>query len=532
MKLVWHIIKKDLRAAWPIALGWLVLTALRIPLLLYILNSAGEGTMRFLSLVSSCAIGGDVLLIFTLARAVVHEDVLAGDKGFWITRPVSGGQLLAAKAISLFLICVVSPLVLLVPTWHGIGFGWPEISHVAFNHVMLNTGLVIVGVLFAVVTRQAGSFWMALVSTTVFLLFIVIATGSSGRIHIPEYLYDTRVRLASIFLAGLVLAGVVLQFLTRRARIAVGLFLSGAVGCFLLVGYWPVVIPLFNQGASRGKFVSQPAKIEWQRGVVSLWSNNTKDSLPDNAGSLLTITLPKEYDQIKLWMLQGQWVDAKGAINPAEVASGRSFLKGPRPSVSSRPTQNSDGTYSYAVPLTFGANWLRKQSQPWGQTSFSGKIQVEFSRVEKVADLKLVPGTKVRKSAFTTRLVKVEPYKKAVKITLVETAPSGVELKDPKLFDSNEHLVQCRSMSWYSIKPILWVQVVQRQVTYSTENSDPATPNQGRLTDEQGLLTGGVTGENFADRGWHIVKEADQSAGYCTYDLKADKLNIVKLYSP
>ena len=131
MKLVWHIMKKDLRAVWPVALGWLSLIALRIPLLLYVLNtkSVDERTMHCLSLISVCAIFGDVLLVFSVVRGLVHEDALAGDKAFWITRPVTGCQLLAAKAINLFLICVVCPLALLVPTWFGFGFNGEEIRH-------------------------------------------------------------------------------------------------------------------------------------------------------------------------------------------------------------------------------------------------------------------------------------------------------------------------------------------------------------------------------------------------------------------
>jgi hypothetical protein len=133
MTLIWHIVKKDLRRFWlPIALLAVALSAkaeflaiasdvhtasilkddarfLQNPVALngrvalYLITDLDLGShLRTIMLGVVCV--SDFWLLTALVLGVLLEHRTLGDKIFWRTRPIAGWQMLAAKAIFIFLI--------------------------------------------------------------------------------------------------------------------------------------------------------------------------------------------------------------------------------------------------------------------------------------------------------------------------------------------------------------------------------------------------------------------------------------------
>ncbi len=121
MNTLWHIVKKDLRRF------WLLLTVLALVLIVKAFLLAGTSfggpavplnSMDALGRIADTYLrkdgllsmaGGllgitDFLILSTLILGILLEDPPLGDRTFWRARPIASGQMLTAKAISLFLL--------------------------------------------------------------------------------------------------------------------------------------------------------------------------------------------------------------------------------------------------------------------------------------------------------------------------------------------------------------------------------------------------------------------------------------------
>ncbi|MFT3783490.1 MAG: hypothetical protein QM790_15870 [Nibricoccus sp.] len=523
MKMIWHIMKKDLRAIWPLWAGWLALIAIRIPLLLYYVNSAGAQALSVISLVGGCSLLADVLLVVSLVRALVHEDALVGDNSFWVTRPVAGNQLLVAKLLGASIVCVASPLVLLLPTWLGFGFDQSEIARVLTYHCLLNSILVVLAFLFSVITRRGSSFWLLVISTIVVVVILAIASSQWLSISLSQ---NDQLAVICIGLV-LVLFGVGQQFIKRRAWIVQSTF--GA--CALIAAVILPHLPSFSDDLECGKRIDQPLTISWKSVGAYFAKKEPKSSLPDYVRGDLVVTMPKEYSRIELQLLEGKWISPTGVVDEAIRSDSRGYLNDtPSPRMSSPMQKEGPDAFSCRVGLFLSANWLWNKDQPWTYTSFSGRYKIRFIQKVTVANLKPVIGENARMGSFVTRLISVKAYKGAVKMTSIDAAPSGSPDQKFKLIDpSGIRLLQRNGFSLNS-PPLLWVRFTLRDWVYSSptqeESERKATP---RMVDStRDLLAGGETHENLGDLGWHFTSEIDRTVGYNEYDFKADHIMIDK----
>jgi hypothetical protein len=146
MKAVLLIIRKDLmRMRVPLAL-WGMLMASRL-LLYHVI--AGPGHAPNLEWMFRMSLGGDFLLgdvvnpliAYFLVGSLVFADPLVERDAFWVTRPISGGQLLAAKAAGAFLMIVLFPVLVSLPWWIDCGLGAKGIAlsaaHQGAGYVLL-----------------------------------------------------------------------------------------------------------------------------------------------------------------------------------------------------------------------------------------------------------------------------------------------------------------------------------------------------------------------------------------------------------
>src|ERR1022692_1080017 len=106
-----HIFRKDVRHLWPHAAACVILMALAA-----ILDPtyASRGQSTAYSLLAGFALP---LACWNLIIAAIHEEKLPGDRQYWLTRPYSWKDLLAAKA--LFVVAFINlPLF----AWHAAAF--------------------------------------------------------------------------------------------------------------------------------------------------------------------------------------------------------------------------------------------------------------------------------------------------------------------------------------------------------------------------------------------------------------------------
>lgn len=102
MKLIWHLIRKDTRRLRLALILWAGLVATGVALALASLHvKAGTSwDLERALLALNLSWGVDLVVAYVLAAAVVLEDSPTESTGFWITRPIAGWRLLAAKVAS------------------------------------------------------------------------------------------------------------------------------------------------------------------------------------------------------------------------------------------------------------------------------------------------------------------------------------------------------------------------------------------------------------------------------------------------
>ena len=280
MKLVWHIIWKDLRR-----MRWLLVLWSGVILLQYAAWRAGAGDLKVGTAlgVSDLVVALWVLhlvIAWLLVPQVLQDDALRDPGAAWQTRPISRGRLLAAKLGGVVLMLCLWPSVLTVPWWMEFGFGAGEIVRaVAVNTVgmTLFTGLAL---MVAVITDGGGRFiaWSIALAVAAALGWLLLAVGllREGEGTVSAAVLMTRASLACSL--ALVTAAVVgpWQFLTRRTAVGRGLVIAMVVGVALIVQFWP-----WTMAEVRVKFGGRPAPTVTARiveGTVALAPNPSRSS--------------------------------------------------------------------------------------------------------------------------------------------------------------------------------------------------------------------------------------------------------------
>jgi hypothetical protein len=171
MKLTWHIVRKDFRRlALPLAL-WLVLTTGHTLLLAafwgdnQVSGEAFEGLRYYASSVGALILG----VGFVLAAWLVMEDGLVSTQAFWSTRPISGGRLLAAKALGAILMFSVAPVLVLLPLWIGCRFSAYEIGCAAWQLASSQGLCSVAAFVIAAVTVNSRQFLIRTVGAAIIL---------------------------------------------------------------------------------------------------------------------------------------------------------------------------------------------------------------------------------------------------------------------------------------------------------------------------------------------------------------------------
>lgn len=239
MSLVWHIILKDLRRLrLPLSL-WLGLLLARTALLWVGVGSVGS-LASYEALGRFADFGGVIVgaVGFLLAAWLVMEDSLVDTRAFWPTRPISGGRLLAAKALGAILMFSVLPVLVMVPVWLGHGFSGRELGLAALELALKQGLFTIAAFVIACITETSGQFMVRLMGSVVLVpLWVMYCAGIwDGRpqAYLGDGLAESRYRVVLGILAVVPALMVVHQYLTR-CRLKSLALLGVSVGLMFLV---------------------------------------------------------------------------------------------------------------------------------------------------------------------------------------------------------------------------------------------------------------------------------------------------------
>jgi hypothetical protein len=245
MNLTWHIVKKDLRRLLvPLAL-WALLLLVQIFIGVRLLHGDGDNLEWFgrMSLYGYLFFALDLVVSYVLVAMLIHEDPLTGSQEFWLTRPISGGRLLAAKSLGAVLMFGVLPVAIWLPWWLASGYGWPEVAAAIFETLVLKWVVIIPASLLAALTANFSRY---LTWTLATILLLVLGSALVG-MSLPILqrwsdagLTETRPWLTLVAAAmGVAVVVVCHQFLTRHTVRSFVIGGSGFVLVALTVVLWP-----------------------------------------------------------------------------------------------------------------------------------------------------------------------------------------------------------------------------------------------------------------------------------------------------
>ena len=250
MSLILHLVRKDFRRAWVLFGIWCPILILSVVVDTKTeLFLDGRGPAQNVGTPSSAELEFAVLVFFgllaifldPLMRAaivskLVHDDATVGSTAFWLSRPITGGTLLASKAILLALSMIPAEIVAQLAVSSYLS-GSPSTSPDVFLFPIISTAVFM---MLAVVTASlAGMAVMgAIMAGVTWGAFLVLSWLAVPRVG-GEGLIETAMLAVERYPPWLLLLGVCVavichQYLTRRTKRSLVIAFSG-IPVFLLL---------------------------------------------------------------------------------------------------------------------------------------------------------------------------------------------------------------------------------------------------------------------------------------------------------
>lgn len=232
LRQVVHVLRKDVRRFRPLILGVAgLLAGWATGVLPGMVPATGGG---FVEMILAPAI----LAVF--AALVIQEDRPAGDRAFWVTRPLAPPSLLAAKLLFVGLFLVLLPLFTDLVQVSRLG-GEEPLETFVLPSLVYHGGLIAMAALAAAVTRDLRSFLLLLVGGGVAAMTLPQMASPGFQGEGRAVTVDHLTRVAWLGVGTALLAH---QVLTRRTRRTV------VTGVVLVVAAY-VVIPRLGLDLSR-----------------------------------------------------------------------------------------------------------------------------------------------------------------------------------------------------------------------------------------------------------------------------------------
>ena len=209
MKLLVHLIKKDAMALGKLWCFWVLIIVAQV------------GAARELSLQHTVdllryqyvegyfyGIGAAWMLgAYLLAGAAILQDPPVGTRIFWMTRPISGGMLIRAKLVGIFVFLVLVPALVWLPWWVACGFGVFDLAAASVKMAELAFFAVAPAVILGAISGDGPRFMLYNIVgvAAAWTLGMVLALRTSGNAH---GVVVTRTWIGLLVVAGLAIAAV------------------------------------------------------------------------------------------------------------------------------------------------------------------------------------------------------------------------------------------------------------------------------------------------------------------------------------
>jgi hypothetical protein len=452
MRLLWHMVAKDLRRmAWPTGAWLIFIAATTWGFQAITLARRGNIEVEAATWASTRSIWSIVIvatqfvIAFVLVGVVVVEDPFTGTTAFWQTRPIRNTRLFAAKLLVAGLLFVVGPAVALTPVWLACGFSAGEVGHAAYNVMFWQVWLTVPAFAIALLTGTLRSFLLA-------SLGLAVAHSLCGAYWPTKHwsepmtlaIRHSRNVLIQYAIVPVTFAIALVQGLTRRVQIG-----------WLLVGLW-LVATLAVRVAWPWDITSEPHKA-WPTAQIAderqVTASLTGAIVDGNQTAPLTVTVSGApsgkliapitgYANLSNQRSDPHWINLERAGNlwAAEVASAlvaRGVLP-PEP----HWRMNISGM---RAPRDFGA------------ADSSGEVLLAEFRPRIVGEVPLELGASLREGSTRVRLAAVNIEEDSVAFLLEEHRASARSTLPQENGDHSGGLPDCylvwnRTTGW--IEPL------------------------------------------------------------------------------
>jgi len=237
MNLSWHIMRKDLfRLRWILLLWIIVLVG---QLALGDIQSAivEEGFSLYYWITFIFGAVFLPVMSFGLVMGVQDDDPVCDTDAFWITRPIAGGRLLAAKAGLLVLLWLL-PILITAPWWLWHGYDAGQLSRAAWHTLKVQAVIILLAVPLAVISRNGSRFvlhGMLAVAGFLFLELIYWVSHPGFRVPLAPAVRES---LSWVLIALWVMGALTMAFIQYRYRrtrqtivVMVWVILAGFAAC-------------------------------------------------------------------------------------------------------------------------------------------------------------------------------------------------------------------------------------------------------------------------------------------------------------
>jgi hypothetical protein len=241
VSLTWNIVAKDLRRLQWILVLWAVIMLAGMGLCA-IQERLDAGT--YFSFYVGAFVFEWVLLplfSFGLVMGLILDDPVSDVDAFWITRPISGSRLLAAKAATLVLVWLV-PVILTLPWWIGHGYGAGQVGRAAWQTLGFQVVAGALALPIAVLSPNAGRFMMNVILVAagwfiVAAIFTVLAL--LGGEPVPAGIIHARACLIAWIWIVATAAITIFQFHGRRTRRSLAVVAIAVAAGIGVARWWP-----------------------------------------------------------------------------------------------------------------------------------------------------------------------------------------------------------------------------------------------------------------------------------------------------
>jgi hypothetical protein len=323
VKLVAHLIRKDLRAVVIVALIWIVLMAIELALQLSGAAARPYDLRRpsLLHMLKSFLPFAEVAIAALIVSLVIHEDPLVDTRAFWLTRPISRSQLFLAKlgaiAIIIFAPALAAFGVLLawyhVPPVYMMRAGFEVVLWLAVPLLILTATATLTSTLSRYLMLLVGMIVGALAVIGLAEMYEAVAQVRVFGPRLPRFVDPARaVTVTAILIAGF-LASIHLFYRRRDWRAALGGIVLVVGAATLASRYWPgfeLFAPLGEAtGAWTNPAVSHLRVLDARRMVISY---NARE-LRSVSAPIVLDGLPKGYTATP-FTLEGRLTRTDGSV--------------------------------------------------------------------------------------------------------------------------------------------------------------------------------------------------------------------------